>query len=177
MKFPSSHRTQPCIRFCPGFTLLEVIIVIGILGILLALSYPSILNSMHTRALEGAARTITTNLQWAKYQAVKTKMMHRLRFAQQDGVWTSFLEREVQPDVWQDMPGYVKRSISTSFNITVSLPTEGVVYNSLGLVENYTADQNTIILQSDKLKNQEQPDVRQIQVFAGGTVQYLRTSS
>ena len=177
MKFSPSHGTQPNSRLSRGFTLLEMLIVIGILGILLALSYPSILNSMHTRALEGTARTITTDLQWAKNLAVKTKVMHRLRFAQQDGVWISYLEREVQPDVWQDIPGYVKRSISTNFNVTLSLPTEGVIYDSLGLVYNYSANQNSIILQSDKLKNQEQPDVRQIQVFAGGTVEYLRTSS
>ena len=178
MKFWAGNSIPPQPPGRRGFTLFEVIIVIAIIGILLALGYPSLLNTLHTRSLEAAARTIATDLQWAKNQAVKTKLFHRLRFEQQaDGVWVSLLEREVQPGLWQEMPGYVKRTISTNLNVTVSLPVEGVVYNPLGLVENYASDQNTVTLQSDKLKNQEQPDVRLIQVFAGGTVQYLRTTS
>jgi type II secretion system protein H len=168
----------PFARLSPGFTLLEVLVVIAIIGIFLALSYPSLMNSIHTRSLENAARTITTDLQWAKHQAVKTKMNHRLRFEQQaDGVWIMSLERESMPAVWYEMPGYVKRAISSNFNITVSLPDNSVVYNPLGLVENYSSALNLVSLQSDKLKDQEQPDVREIRIFIGGTVQYLRTAS
>jgi prepilin-type N-terminal cleavage/methylation domain-containing protein len=163
-----------------GFTFLEITLVIAIMGILLALSYPSLMNSLHTRSLESTAREIASDLQWAKLQAVKTKINHRLRFEQlASGAWTTSLEleRETQPSTWEMMPKYVRRVISTNFNVTVSLPGNCVVYSSLGLVDNFSTLMNTVTVQSDKLKQQEQMDVREILVYAGGTVQYLRSRS
>jgi hypothetical protein len=153
-------------------------LVIAIIGIIVALSYPSLMNSIHTRSLESAARDIASDLQWAKLQAVKTKINHRLRFEQlASGAWAMSLERERQPSTWEMMPKYVKRVISTNFNVTVSLPDNCVVYSSLGLVDNFSTLMNTVTLQSDKLKQQEQMDVREILIFAGGSVQYLRLGS
>jgi len=177
VKFLSPSRILPSGRAGRGFTLLEVLVVIAIIGILLGLSYPSIVNSMRVRSLENAARTIATDLQWAKLQAVKTKMNHRLRFALQSGVWFMTLERETQSTVWNLMPGYTTRSISSDINVAVALPNDGVIYNPLGLVDNFNAALNNVTLQSDRLKNQGQADVRMILIFAGGTVQYVRTAS
>ena len=166
-------------RFLPkGFTFLEIMLVIALIGIIVALSYPSLMNSLHTRSLESTARDIASDLQWAKLQAVKTKLNHRLRFEQlASGAWTMSLERETQPSTWEMMPKYVKRVISTNFNVTVSLPDNCVVYSSLGLVDNFSTLMNTVTVQSDKLKQQEQMDVREILIFAGGAVQYSRLKS
>lgn len=162
----------------PGFTLFEVIVVIGIIAILMAATLPSFLNSLHTRSIESAARSIQSNLQWAKIQAVKTKLNHRLRFEQQaDGMWIMAIERETAPDAWVLMPGFVKKGLSTRLNITVGLPENAVIYSSLGMVENFSGMMNTITLQSDKLRAEAQPDVREIRVFVGGAIQYYRTSS
>ena len=162
----------------PGFTLLEVIIVIAIIGILAVATMPNILSASHTRALESTARLIQSNLQWAKLQAVKTKLNHRLFFEQlENEVWQMSIEREVTPDTWVLMPGFIKKSLSTSFNVSISLPDDMVVYSPLGLVENFSGQENSVTLQSDRLKAESQPDIGQIQVYAGGAVQYLRSSS
>ncbi len=178
MRSLSAGKFSPPRPLPKGFTFLEIMLVIAIIGIIVALSYPSLMNSLHTRSLESTAREIASDLQWAKLQAVKTKLNHRLRFEQlASGAWTMSLERETQPSTWEMMPKYVRRVISTNFNVTVSLPDNCVVYSSLGLVDNFSTLMNTVTVQSDKLKQQEQMDVREILIFAGGTVQYLRLRS
>jgi len=174
----SARRMGPLRRMRPGFTFFEIIVVIGIIGILMAVTVPSFLNSLHTRSMESSARVIQGTLQWAKLQAVKTKLNHRVRFEQQaDGVWILALERERAPDDWILMPGFVKRGLSTEVNITVGLPDNAVVYSALGMVENFSSLMNTVTLQSDKLRAEAQPDVREIRVYAGGAIEYHRTSS
>lgn len=178
MKLLSAGKFSPPRPLPKGFTFLEIMVVIAIIGILVGLSYPSLMNSMHTRALESTARDIASDLQWAKLQAVKTKLSHRLRFELlASGAWTMNLERETQPSTWEMIPKYVRRVISTNFNVAVSLPDNCVVYSSLGLVDNFSTLMNTVTVQSDKLKQHEQMDVREILIFAGGTVQYLRLRS
>ena len=45
-----------------GFTLIEILVVLAILGVLMLASYPSILNSLETRTLENTARDIRASL-------------------------------------------------------------------------------------------------------------------
>ncbi|RPJ02612.1 MAG: prepilin-type N-terminal cleavage/methylation domain-containing protein, partial [Candidatus Aminicenantes bacterium] len=68
-----------------GFTLIEIIIVIGIMGILMAVSYPSIMNTLASRNLDNSTRQVQTYLQQTKLRAVDTKIVHRVRFYQADG--------------------------------------------------------------------------------------------
>ena len=72
-------RHRPSAR---GFTLIEILVVVGIMGIFLIVSYPSILNVMAVRNLDNTTREIQTYLQQAKLQAVSTKIVHRVRFHQ-----------------------------------------------------------------------------------------------
>jgi len=44
-------------------------------------------------------------------------------------------------------------------------------------VDNYTAGQNSISLSSEQMRRQHQPDVRSLSIFAGGSVQYAKSSS
>ncbi len=57
-----------------GFTLLEVLVVIGIMGILMIGAIPSVMNSLETRNLDNSARDIQTTLQQARYKSVDTKI-------------------------------------------------------------------------------------------------------
>ena len=77
-----------------GFTFIEVLVVVGILGMILAALYPSILNTLETRGIENSARDILTTMQRAKFQAVKTKLNHRVGFVDNAGIWLYFIERE-----------------------------------------------------------------------------------
>ena len=56
-----------------GFTFVEIIIVLAILGISAALAMPSILDLMARAQLKGAARQVMSDLMWARMQAVSEK--------------------------------------------------------------------------------------------------------
>jgi prepilin-type N-terminal cleavage/methylation domain-containing protein len=180
-KLSQSERERP--SSYKGFTFIEVLVVIGIVGMILAALYPSIMNTLETRGLENKARDILTTMQQAKFQAVKTKLNHRVGFLYDGQVWCYFIEREVTPGTWSLLPGFIRKEIPTKFNTLVNypdvvgMPDKGVVFSPIGFVTNFDTNQNSLDLQSDKLKGYGQPDLRVITVYAGGSIQYLKTGS
>ena len=164
-----------------GFTLIEILVVIGIMGILMLGSYPSIMNTLGTRNLDNSARDIQTTLQQARYKSIDAKINHRVRFAQISGRWWIYLERETASNVWSSVPGYLAKSISSQFTVTVSLPgtapNQTVEFSSVGIVEGYDSTKNTVTLQSLTLKKKGQRDLRILRVYGGGSIRYERAAS
>lgn len=54
-----------------GFTLLEILVVIAILGIVTSLSIPALLNAMRRSKIEGPVREVATLMQRARLEAIK----------------------------------------------------------------------------------------------------------
>ena len=166
-----------------GFSLIELLLVLGIIGIVVAASYPSIRNSLETRSIESGARDILTTLQRAKFQAVKTKQNQRVRFYQQNERWFFLIESQDTSGSWNQMSGFVTKTISTDFNVVINVVIKSgttdktVEFSQLGFITNYEIGKNSITLQSDKLKNYNQQDMREIKVFTGGSIQYVKSFS
>ncbi|MBD3414334.1 MAG: prepilin-type N-terminal cleavage/methylation domain-containing protein [Candidatus Aminicenantes bacterium] len=160
-----------------GVTLLETLVVLALLGMVLAWSFPSILNTLETRNLENAAREVLTTLQRAKYLAVEDKEPYRVRFFNDNGPWQYVIETENSPGNWITTPGFVPKTISAKFNVTVSLPSDIITISSMGLITDFDTNQNSITLQSPKLDNFNQPDLRIVSVFAGGSIRYEESQS
>jgi prepilin-type N-terminal cleavage/methylation domain-containing protein len=145
-----------------GFTFIEVIIVLGIMGILALAAYPSIRNAMEVRGLEGSARDILTTLQASKFQAVNKKINHRVRFFQSGTDW-AFL------------PEYVPKLIPSQFTVTISLPDNNtVVYSPTGFVANYSNAAHSVSLVSPKVAAQGKPSQRLLTIYAGGSIEYSK---
>jgi prepilin-type N-terminal cleavage/methylation domain-containing protein len=157
-----------------GYTLFELMLALGIVGILALVAYPSILNSLKTRSLENEAREIQSIFHTAKFQAVKSKLYHRVVFELKQGTWTYYIEREDTPNDWNMVPGFTSKMINEELNVTVNFPSDTVVFSPLGFVSNFAAGQNTITLQSNRLQQQGQPDERILSVFAGGSIKYIK---
>src|SRR5512136_2834687 len=120
-----------------GYTFIEVLVVVAVLGVLLVVGYPNIRSSMEVRNLENQARSILGTFQQAKFQAVRTKLNHRVRFDNSLGYWTYYVEQKVSALVWQPLPNGVRRTIPNAFVSTVNLPNNVAEFTPLGVAGNY----------------------------------------
>jgi len=160
-----------------GLSVLEILLVIAIIGALTVLFYPRVMNTQEKRELENTARDVLTTLQHAKFQAVKTKINHRVSFVTSTRGWIFTVEKQDDQSQWNEMQGFMKKTIPSKYVVTVNLPGQAVVFSPLGFIANFSSSQNSITLQSPKLKSYDQPDLRIINVFAGGSVQYTKSQS
>ncbi len=169
-----------------GFTFIEIVVVVAIIGITLIASYPSILNVMETRTLESAARDLLTTLEIARYTAVNEKVLCRVRFFQENNAWCYLVEKEIR-DVedtvvsWTTVPKFLKKNLPRKFSPQLQLPSDQtIVFSPLGMIANYnfSSPQNhRIILQSNKLKNYGKEDLRIVNIYAGGSIAYIKAKS
>jgi len=170
-------------RFAPkqkGFTLIEMVVAVAIIGILTLVLYPSILNTLETRKMENSTRQVVTSLQRAKFEAVKTRINHRVRFdyimaGPTVYVWSYVVEREDNPGIWNSMPGFSRKFIPAEFTVTVNFPNDIVQFSPLGFISNYNTAQSSLTVQSAKLNDYNQYDERVISVYVGGSVQYTKS--
>jgi prepilin-type N-terminal cleavage/methylation domain-containing protein len=168
-------------RDMKGFTLLETLIVVGLIGLLSVAMFPYVQNALEVRSLENQTKNIMTTIQRTKFLAVKSKIYHRVRFELDTDTnqWVYLIEKEETPGNWVILQEGERRYISTKFNCTIDLPTPDldVVYSGLGLCLNYDIQHNTVILQSDRLIRFNQPDQREIHVYYGGSTRYVKINS
>jgi len=173
--FPSrAHNREKIHSAQKGYTLFELMLALGIVGILSLVAYPSILNSLKTRSLENEAREIQGILHTAKFQAVKSRLYHRVKFEYLNNQWIYYIEREDTPNDWNMVPGYTRKTINVELNVTMNLPSDIVVFSPLGFISNFASGQNSITLQSNRLQQQGQPSQRILSVFAGGSIKYTK---
>lgn len=170
-------------RAAGGFSLIEVVIVIGIMSIFMIVSFPSILNTMEARDLENTTRQVQTYLHQAKLRSVTTKIPQRVRFYQVDSAYWAYEMEEEQPDgtTWARVPGAPRKTIPDRFTVTISLPASGsdhvAVFSPIGTVPDFAVGQNEIVIRSPKLDRQGQMDERVIGVFMGGSISYAKRAS
>jgi prepilin-type N-terminal cleavage/methylation domain-containing protein len=167
---------EPVMTKVQGFTFIEIVVVLAILGALMMISIPSISHTLEIRALDNTASDIFMSLETAKWQAAAAKLNHRVRFSSDDGAWTYRVEKESSPGVWTTIAGAGPKKISTKFTFTPNLPTgQAVVFLATGFVSNYDSLKNSITLESPKLRTLGEPSQRVIRIFAGGSVRYLKS--
>lgn len=169
----------------PGFTLIEVLVVLGIIGIFMLVAYPSIMNTMAVRNLDNAAREIQTFLQQTKLQAVNARIAHRVHFYQPGGgaAWAYEMESLQDDGTWVRVPQSPTKAISNRFIVVFDLPIDTVtgdpvaVFSSLGMFPQYAVGQNSLALRSPKLLQKGQDDERSLSMLMGGAIQYVRRKS
>ena len=160
-----------------GFTLIEMVVSLAILGILVLGSYSSILNSVEVRYLDNSAREIASSLQQAKWLASSQKLNHRVRFSSTSGVWTYGIEREYPTGTWTLAAKTTVKKVPTRLTLGMNLPAGyAVVYTALGFLTGFSSTQSTVTLASAKLGSLSQPNRWTIQVFASGSVKLTKAA-
>jgi Tfp pilus assembly protein FimT len=144
-------------------------------GVMAAVIFPAIINSLETRSLESTTKEVLSSLVKAKFQAVRTQLNHRVRFALESSGWTYCIERENQTNQWNMIREFIKKNIPSDFNVIVNLPNQQVVFSPLGIVTNFSSSQNSITIQSPSLQSYNQPPNRHITVYSGGSIHYSKT--
>lgn len=162
-----------------GFTLIELLVVIALIAMVSMIVAPEVLNSLEQRDLENSARDILSILERAKNLSVRSKLNHRVRFDNPTGVWQLQLEMETSPGTWQAVTGYVTRTIPGKFNVFINLPPAdmSVEFSPLGFVNNFDTNNNTVVMQSERLRLRNRPDRSEVMFFAGGSVKYFLSST
>ena len=159
-----------------GFSMLEMIVVVGILAVGTVASFPSIRNTLETRALEGAARDVQQALQTAKFRSTADKVYARVRFSVSGNTTSYITEEQITAGTWTTAPKSVWKSIPNKLTVTLSLPTTNdIQFTSTGFVYNYDSTKNSIVISSAKLSSLSQPANRTIRFYAGGSIQFLKS--
>lgn len=117
-----------------GFSLVELIVVIAIMGIMSALVIPKMGSSSYEAKLKAAAREVVTNSRYARDQAITTSKDYKLTF-KKDATQYTIEKVEPTPEV---------TTIFLPEGVKISSPDYSVTYKPIGT----TGDPCTIILSS-----------------------------
>lgn len=91
-----------CHRRNSGFSLVEMMVVVVIMGIVLAAAIPGFNRGNRGRRVEGSAREIASSLQLARQRTVATRIPHRLVYQPDEP--SCRIEQMVNDSTWEAIP-------------------------------------------------------------------------
>jgi type II secretion system protein H len=105
--------TAPLLRR-RGFTLVEMLVVIALLGIIVAIAIPNFGALNDSANVLGAAQTIATDLQLAKMRAISQSKRSRILFLSDTSY--KFQYYDSAGSIWKDLSGETVRTFDTCSN-------------------------------------------------------------
>jgi len=138
------YSTTPKLRKRPtgGFTLVELLIALAVVGILAAVAVPSISNSTGSHRVVEQTRRIHSDLVEARTRAIAEQRQFRVKFNDGNNAWR--IQRDVS-GVWTQVDGI--RTMPAGLSVKVDGASAGqVVYSPRGRV---TAVRSLVVTDDD----------------------------
>ncbi len=101
---PSEDRSVPCrhARTSRGFSLVEIMVALTIIGIVLAAAVPNFTNRNARYRVEGAAKEVGTRIALARQQAVAERMPYRM--VVDESARSYYFEKQENDSTWTMSP-------------------------------------------------------------------------
>lgn len=101
-----------------GFSLVEMVATVSLMGILLAMAYGGLTYYLSVKAVDTSAREIITEIRTAQAMAVATGNNYRLAFDTANNTYTVQRRSGTGPDSYVDLRGALSLDGGTKFAVT-----------------------------------------------------------
>ena len=155
-------------RFHRGVSLLEILVVLGLMAALLVIGIPAFFRLLQGYRLQSTANIVATNLRFARSAALKQKVQYRITFNDSADSPPNTYKIEYQPPTW---PAVKNMDTSIPEQIVID-PTslDTVIFDSRGAAT-VTGGTSSILLSSDNVGSYT------ITVSPTGAINTVRSSS